>query len=301
MAHCPPQTLGSWDHEERVQALHHMGHLGGQRRASQSRRRSQSSLHLCSQMPARKRQPQTSSPHMSSRCPHGATLLPCANVRCYYGATVPHDTPTTPIVASAVNVPPHARSSHSDEGTALALLNQEEVLEDDFQTQHTSVCHIKWRGDSSSGASAGGGPECSRGSPGQWAVYRVDIGEEEEMLETVDPTWQKTCWLQLVVQGISDDEVPWYECVTPLTLGTEGTALSLAKHLLAVWWWGLRVQGRDVCPPAPTVLNIGQFMTPDEVRGDVDNTLWLEVYSHALQRVGEAVCGQRWQWPKGKA
>ena len=24
-AHCPPQTLGSWDHEEWVEALHHMG------------------------------------------------------------------------------------------------------------------------------------------------------------------------------------------------------------------------------------------------------------------------------------
>ena len=45
---------------------------------------------------------------------------------------VPHDTPTTPKVASAVNVYPHARSSHSGEGTALASLDQEEVLEDDF-------------------------------------------------------------------------------------------------------------------------------------------------------------------------
>ena len=29
--------------------------------------------------------------------------------------------------------------------------------------------------------------------------------------------------------------------------------------------------------------------------------LWFEVYSRTLQRVGEAVCSQRWQWPKGKA
>ena len=41
-------------------------------------------------------------------------------------------------------------------------------------------------------------------------------------------------------------------------------------------------------------------MTWDEVRGEVDNTLWFEVYSRTLQRVGEAVRGQRWQWPKGK-
>ena len=29
--------------------------------------------------------------------------------------------------------------------------------------------------------------------------------------------------------------------------------------------------------------------------------LWFEAYSHALQRVREAVHSQRWQWPKGKA
>ena len=100
----------------------------------------------------------------------------------------------------------------------------------------------------------------------------------------------------MAVQGISDDKVPWYKCVAPLT--SEGTALSLAKCLLAIWRWSLRVQGRDICPPA---LNIGQFMTRDEVQGEVDNSLWFEVYSHTLQRVGEAVHGQRWQWPKGKA
>ena len=194
--------------------------------------------------------------------------------------------------------PPHARSSHSGKGTTLASLNQDEVLEDDFQTQHTLVLCVKRRGDSGSGASAGGGPECSGGSPGQQAIYRLDIGEKRR-LETANPTWWTTRWLQLVVQGILDDEVLWYECVTPLASGAEGAALSLAKHFLAIWQWSLRVQGRDIWLPAPTVLNIRQFMTRDEVRGEVDNTLWFEVYSHTLQRVGEAVRGRRWQWPKG--
>ena len=91
---------------------------------------------------------------MPLRCPHGATLLPCATVRCYCSAIVPHDAPTTPKVASVINVPPHAQSRYSSEGMALASLDQDEVLEDDFQTQHTPVPHIKWRGDSSSGSSA---------------------------------------------------------------------------------------------------------------------------------------------------
>ena len=55
------------------------------------------------------------------------------------------------------------------------------------------------------------------------------------MLEMVDPTWRATCCLQLAVQGISDDEVPWYKYIIPLMVGTEGAALSLAKHLLTIW------------------------------------------------------------------
>ena len=42
-------------------------------------------------------------------------------------------------------------------------------------------------------------------------------------------------------------------------------------------------------------------MMRDEVRGDMDNSLWFEVYSCALQRVGEAMSGWQWRWPKGKA
>ena len=202
---------------------------------------------------------------------------------------MPHDISTMPKVASAVNVPPHAQSSHSGEGMALALLNQDEALEDDFQTQHTPVHHIRWHGDSGSRSSAGGGLECSGGSLGQWAAYRLDIGEEEETLETVDPTWRTTRWLQWAVQGISDDEVPWYEYIMPLMSGVKGVALSLAKHLLTIWWWSIRVQGQDICPPTSTVLNIGQFMMWDKVQREVDNLLWFEVYSHALQRVREAV------------
>ena len=41
-------------------------------------------------------------------------------------------------------------------------------------------------------------------------------------------------------------------------------------------------------------------MTMEEVLEGVDNSLWFTVYSCALQRVGEAACGQQWQWPVGK-
>ena len=213
-------------------------------------------------------QPWATSPHTPSRCPHGATLLPCATMRCYCSAAMPHDISTTPKVASVVNVPPRAPSSHSSEGMAWVPLDQDEALEDDFQTQHTPVHCVRWWGDSGSRSSAGVGLECSRGSLGQWDAYCIDISKEEETLETVDPTWQTTHWLQLVVRGISDDKVPWYEYVMLLMLGAEGMALLLAKCLLTIWRWSIRVQGWDICPPTLTVLDIGQFMMWNEVQGE---------------------------------
>ena len=138
-------------------------------------------------------QPQATSPNYPLRCPHGATLLSCATARCYCSTTMPHDAPTTPKVTSVVNVPPHGRSSHSGEGMALASLNQDEVLEDDFQTQHVPVCRVRWWGNSSSGSLAGGGLEGSGGSPGQWAIYPLDIGEEEEM--SLPSISRLSCWL----------------------------------------------------------------------------------------------------------
>ena len=172
--------------------------------------------------------------------------------------------------------------------TAQASLDEDDAWEDDFQMP---VHHVMWWEDDGRRCPAQERPESSRGSPGQQTECQVDIGEEGHMLETVNPTWRTTHWLQLAVQGISDDEVPWYELVIPLTVRTEGVALSLAKHLLAVWKWSIKVQGWDVCPPAPMALNIGQFMTREEVLEDVDNYLWFMAYSCALQRVREAAHG----------
>ena len=121
------------------------------------------------------------------------------------------------------------------------------------------------------------------------------------MLESIDPTSRATHWLQLVVQGIVEDEVPWYELVIPLTSGAEGTALSLAKHLLAVWRWSIKVREEDVCLPTPIALNIGQFMTKEEVVEGVGEPHWFVAYSHTLQWVGEEACGQKWEWPAREA
>ena len=133
-------------------------------------------------------------------------------------------------------------------------------------------------------------------------IFQVDVGKEEpEMLGCIDPHWRTTHWLQVAVQGIAEEELPWYELVTPLTSGVEGTALSLAKHLLTAWQWNIKVRGEDACPPALTILNIGHFMTNEEMAGGVGEPHWFVAYSYALQWVGEAACGQKWEWPMREA
>ena len=144
--------------------------------------------------------------------------------------------------------------------------------------------------------------KASRGSPGWQSFFQVDVGEEEpEMLECIDPHLRATHWLQVAVQGIAEEEVPWYELVILLMLGAEGTALSLAKCLLAAWWWNIKVCGEDDCPPALTILNIGQFMTDEEMAGGVGEPHWFVAYSCALQWVGEVAHGWKWEWPMREA
>ena len=290
MAHCPPHTLASWDCQERIEVLRRRGRLsstwGGQRRASRPRRRSRSSSRCCSQTLAQ-----------GDRNRHSCSPSPCMPLRCHCGATLYPNANTMPKLALAVNILSYARSSHSGGGVAQASLDDEDTWEDEFQTTHTPVRCVVWGEDGGRGELVDGRMDTSRASPGWRLCYQVDIGDKEAMLESIDPTWRPTHWLQQAVQGISDDEVPWYELVTPLTVGAEGAALSLAKHLLTVWRWSIKVLGEDVCPPSLTALNIGQFMTREEVLEGVGEPHWFVAYSRALQQVGEATCKWKWEWP----
>ena len=86
--------------------------------------------------------------------------------------------------------------------------------------------------------------EASGESPAWQSFVQVDIGKEEpETLEKINPHWRAMWWLQVAVQGTMDEEVPWYELVNLLTSGVEGTAMSLAKHLVTAWWWNIKVRG----------------------------------------------------------
>ena len=55
---------------------------------------------------------------------------------------------------------------------------------------------------------------------------------------------------------------------------------------------GLQVSTMPLCPPAPTMLNIEQFLGGHPKEGD--STPWLLAYAHTLQHVGEATEGRTW-------
>ena len=207
-----------------------------------------------------------------------------------------------PKLPSAVNILAYTRSSRLAGGMARASLDDDEVGKDEFQTPHTPEYHVVRQDGGGHGEPTTERMEASRGTLTWQSFFQVDIGEEEpKTLEDIDPHWRATCWLQVAVQGIVEEEVPWYELVIPLTSGAEGMALSLAKCLLAVWRWNIKVCREDDFPPAPTVLNIGQFITDEETAGGMGEPHWFMAYSHTLQQVGEVAHGRKWEWPRREA
>ena len=277
VAHCPLYTLASWDCQERTKVLHQEGKLGsawsGHKRASRSRKRSRSSSRHHSRTPALRDWSGHSCcppPNMLPRCHCGEPLSPGTNTMCK--------------LPLAINIPTYTWFSHLARGMARASLDDEEAREDDFQTPHTPVCRVVRQYGGSRGELATEQMEASRGSPAWWSFVQMDISKEEpETLEHIDPHWRAMHWLQVAVQGIADKEVPWYELVAPLTLGAEGMALSLAKHLVMVWLWNIKVHREDNCPPALSILNIGQFITDEEIAGGMGQPHWFMAYSCALQ------------------
>ena len=259
-------------------ALCQEGKLGavqsGHKRASRSRRRSRSSSRHRSRMPGLRDwsgHSCCSPPNMPPRCHCRELLSPSANTM-----------PKLPWPSIIWPMPSLAARLGVWPGPPLTIM-----------------CHVVRQDGGSRGELAMERMEASRGSPTWQSIVQVDIGEQEpKTLEEIDPHWRATQWLQVAVQGITEEEVPWYKLVTPLTSGVEGMALSPAKRLVAVWWWNVKVHGEDDCPPAPSVLNIGQFIMDEEVAGGMGEPHWFMAYSHALQQVGEAAHGRKWEWPR---
>ena len=75
--------------------------------------------------------------------------------------------------------------------------------------------------------------------------------------------------------------------------------LALAQQLMATWRWATTISTSPICPPAPMVINIGQFLEEDTTGCRWSMWQWLEAYTRGLQHVREAVEGRRWR-PEGE-
>ena len=145
-------------------------------------------------------------------------------------------------LSSAVNVPAYARSSCSAGGwprPPLMTMKYGRMTSRPHTPQYTMWLDKK--------GVAMGNQLLSEwrlpwGSPAWQAIVQVDIGKKEpKTLEEINPHWRTMWWLQVAIQGITDEEVPWHKLAAPLTSGAEGMAMSLAKHLVAAWQWNIRV------------------------------------------------------------
>ena len=82
--------------------------------------------------------------------------------------------------------------------------------------------------------------------------------------------------------------------VFPLTDGSD-----VAMLALATWRRAITIFTPPICPPVPTVMKNGQLLDDDTTGHRWSVQQWLEVYTHALQHVGEAAEGKCWR-PEGE-
>ena len=189
-----------------------------------------------------------------------------------------------PTIKSAVNVPPRATSFLSTEGALAASLD--DCKEDDRQEEAFHQFHLQRVQQSGIWEKATPHPhQVMRASPSKSCC--------------IDPMWQTTKWLLNCETSLEEEEISWWLLVSPLTDGSDVATKDLAKRLMAAWKWVGVVSESRVCPPAPTVLNIGQFINEDLTRHGWSQQEWLLAYARVLQHMGEAADGRTWR-PNGK-
>ena len=143
-----------------------------------------------------------------------------------------------------MNVLQRARSSSSIERVAAASLDHDDkdMGEEAFHRFHACRVPLKAPKEKSDV------PPC-----------RVVQGPQADGGE-VDPLWKTTKWLQCCKEQYTDGDLAWWPLLCPLTDGRDEARLALAQSLMAAWRWMAAISKSITCPPAPTILNIGQFL-----------------------------------------
>ena len=117
--------------------------------------------------------------------------------------------------------------------------------------------------------------------------------------DKIDPLLQTTRWLRSFKEQCEEDEPIWWPLICPLTDESDTATLALAQLLMATWRWAITISTPPICLPAPTVMNIRQFLDKDTTGHRWSVQQWLEAYTHALQHVGEVAEGRCWR-PEGE-
>ena len=178
---------------------------------------------------------------------------------------------------------PRVASSSSAKGAAAASLDYYGEGEEDGSF-HQFHAHQVQLGSSRKESKA---PPC-------WVVHN-----SPSMGNKVDLLWQTTSWLRSFEEQSEEDEPIWWPLICPLTDGSDAALLALAWQLMAALGWTIAVRTPLVCLPAPTIMNIGQFLNEDTMGHGWSMEQWLGTYAHALQCIGEAVEGRCWR-PEGE-
>ena len=97
----------------------------------------------------------------------------------------------------------------------------------------------------------------------------------------LEPMWQTNKWLEAYGWNLGEEDTKWWMLLLLLTDRSNAATKELAKHLMAAWRWTFKVSTTSLCPPAPTMLNIRQFL--DNYPREDDHTPLLLAYAHALQ------------------
>ena len=113
------------------------------------------------------------------------------------------------------------------------------------------------------------------------------VGSDQQ----VDPDKCPMSWMCDRQHGYDDKMIEFWPVLHPLTDGRRATAWQLARCLLSTWHW-LSATYPTSCPPAPTNMEIGRWLSLDGEGTKEDR--WIEAYLSSLHCMAEAATGLSW-------
>ena len=131
----------------------------------------------------------------------------------------------TPTVQLVVNVPPQATSSLSTGGVQATSLDLDEDTDDENSFHESSRCIMM---------------QCS------------------PIKKCLDPMCQTTKWLEASGGNLGEEDITWWLLLLPLTDGSNAATKELAKCLVAMWRWMVKV---STMPPMPTCSHSAEHWT----------------------------------------